>query len=101
MTGNSNRRERRLIPEKPIRKKSVLCGKMGEETVLYDEESGAIHVLNPTALHVWNCCDGKHGIEDIEHSVRDAFSVKEGRSIAADIVEAIERFYQDNLFENA
>lgn len=90
-----------MIPEKPIRKSSVLRGSKGNETVLYNEESGAIHVLNPTALLVWNLCDGEHGIEDIENTMRTEFSVSEDQSVTTDIEEVLERFSKEGLLENA
>ena len=90
-----------MIPEKPMRKDSVLRGSKGDETVLYNEESGAIHVLNPTALLVWNLCDGEHSIEEIENTMRAEFSVSEDQSVSKDIEEVIERFSKEGLLENA
>lgn len=89
-----------MTPEKPIRKDSVLSGNMGKETVLYNEESGAIHVLNPTALLVWDRCDGEHNLEDMEKAIRTEFSVGAEQSVAEDIVEVLENFSNEGLLES-
>jgi hypothetical protein len=38
---------------KPIRRPNVMVQDGEGETLLYGAEAGAIHVLNPTAKHIW------------------------------------------------
>ena len=83
----------------PLRKKSVLRRDMGEETVLYDEQTGAVHALNPTASLVWDLCDGKHSVGAMEESLRDRFNVGGGEAVAEDIRKVIERFQSEGLLE--
>jgi PqqD family protein of HPr-rel-A system len=85
---------------KPVRKQSVLRGTKGDETVLYNEESGAIHVLNPTALLIWNLCDGEHSLEDIEKAIRAEFSVGAEHPVSEDIQEVLENFSKEGLLES-
>ena len=35
------------------------------ETFLYDRQADVVHVLNPTALAVWELCDGAHSPDQI------------------------------------
>ena len=89
-----------MTPAKPVRKESVLRGSMGDETVLYNEESGAIHVLNPTALLVWNLCDGEHGLAEMEQAIRAEFSVGAEHPVSKDIQEVLENFSKEGLLES-
>jgi len=88
-----------MTENKPLRKKSVLCKRMGQETVLYAKETEAIHVLNPTALLVWDLCDGEHSVEDMEKAIRNEFSVSEEGTISQDIQGVIDRFFKEGLLE--
>ena len=85
--------------DKPVRKPSVISRKLGGETVLYDQETRAIHVLNPTAILVWDLCDGKHGLEEIERTLRAEFRAEEKAGVRDDVVRIIERFRAEGLLE--
>ena len=74
---------------------------MGQETVLYDKQTEAIHVLNPTAILVWDLCDGEHSLENMEKAIRNEFSVSEERTISQDIQGVIDRFFKEGLLENS
>jgi hypothetical protein len=37
---------------------------MGTELLLYDPKSDQVHILNETAMQVWEMCDGQH--EELE-----------------------------------
>lgn len=88
------------MPEnKPLRKRSVLCKRMGQETVLYNKESEAIHVLNPTALLVWDLCDGEHSVEDMEKAIRNEFSVGDEEKVSEQIQGVIARLSEEGLLE--
>ncbi|MCG3209549.1 MAG: hypothetical protein FOGNACKC_03176 [Anaerolineae bacterium] len=57
----------------PIQKPDIISQEAGDETILYRVESQTIHVLNPTARHIWELCDGRHTPADIARSLRAAF----------------------------
>ncbi|MFC1572218.1 HPr-rel-A system PqqD family peptide chaperone [Candidatus Eisenbacteria bacterium] len=82
---------------RPLRKNSLLIRRMGEETVLYDRNTGAIHTLNPTALLIWDLCDGKHALEDMEQAIRKQFSVGETETVLADIRDVLSHFREEGL----
>lgn len=44
----------------PHRRDGLVRYDSAPETFLYDEGSDVVHVLNPTALAVWELCDGAH-----------------------------------------
>ena len=38
---------------------------MDDEAVIYDLAHNAVHYLNLTAYHIWQCCDGNHTAGEI------------------------------------
>jgi hypothetical protein len=87
--------------DRPTRKPSVISKKLGQETVLYDQETRAIHVLNPTGILVWELCDGRHGPEEIEQALRAEFQAEEKAGILEDVRCIIERFHAEGLLEGS
>lgn len=85
---------------RPLRKPHVVSKKLGQETVLYDQETRAIHVLNPSALLVWELCDGRHGPEEIEQRLRAEFQAEEKAGVLEDVRGIIERFDSEGLLES-
>jgi len=61
--------------DSPVRKADVEMRKLGEEYLLHDPGTGALHVLNASARMVWEMCDGAHTLDDIERAMRDAYEV--------------------------
>lgn len=83
----------------PLRRSTVLRRDMGEETVLYDSKTGAVHALNPTASLVWDLCDGEHSLESMEEILRGQFAVSESESVSEDIRKVVDRFADEGLLE--
>ncbi len=88
-----------VAQDRPIRKSTVISKKLGLETVLYDRETRAIHALNPTAILVWELCDGQHSPEEIEHSLRAEYQAEEKAGVLEDVTRIIERFHAEGLLE--
>jgi hypothetical protein len=55
------------------------------ETILYDEDSDALHVLDPVATVVWNLLDGQTSLRDACTDLADAFDTDRVR-IEADVL---------------
>jgi hypothetical protein len=49
--------------------------------VIYDEEQGRVHYLNPTAAIIYEVCDGSKTVDDIRAFVRDAYGLGEEPSL--------------------
>jgi len=88
-----------VAQDRPTKKPSVISKKLGKETVLYDQETRAIHVLNPAGIIVWELCDGRHSPEDIEQALREEFRADEQDGILEDVRRIIERFHSEGLLE--
>lgn len=77
-----------------MRRVGVVARNLGDECLLYDEDGGAIHVLNPIAEFVWNLCDGTRTEADLEAAVREGYEVPEGSDVSGDIASILDEFEQ-------
>jgi PqqD family protein of HPr-rel-A system len=46
-----------------------------DEAVIYDEESGSVHLLNPSASILWQCFDGSSTLAELISDVCEAFQI--------------------------
>ena len=88
-----------MSPKGPLRKEGILSRKLGDEWMLYDPESGVVHIINATAESVWDLCDGLHGPDEIATSLRDTFEVPDGTPVRKEIDEIIEAFFDKGLLQ--
>jgi hypothetical protein len=44
---------------RPVRKQEVWLRQAEDENVVYDPDTGAVHILNATAVAIWVLCDGE------------------------------------------
>ena len=84
--------------DRPLKRRDIICQDMGTETLLYDAQAEAIHVLNPTALLIWNLCDGHHNLQDMKEKLRAAFSPTAEHDVLADIQQTLDTFAENDLF---
>lgn len=59
------------------------------EGVLYDDEHRAVHVVNPTALAVWSCYDGRASLARIADDLSTAYGAP--RDVVLDDVVRVTR----------
>ena len=83
--------------DRPLKRGDIICRDMGTETLLYDAEAETIHVLNPTALLIWNLCNGDHSFQDMERKIKAAFSLTAEHDVLADIQRTVDTFAKNNL----
>ena len=69
----------------PVRKDGISVTEIGDQVLLCGVDEEAIHFLNPTARLIWQLCDGRHSIDDIEHSIAERFDVSETTDVRGDI----------------
>ncbi|WP_069471326.1 PqqD family protein [Candidatus Marithrix sp. Canyon 246] len=82
-----------------LKKDKIVIRDMGDEAVLYNPQTKAIHVLNKTSSMVWEYCDGKHSLEMIENKIMGKFNVSNVQDVKDDIRETINQFSQLGLVE--
>ena len=81
----------------PQRRQDVIRRSAGQQTLLYDPAADAIHVLNPTALLVWELCDGQHTPAQIEALLRARFAAARQEEIADDVQAVLALFRDEGL----
>jgi PqqD family protein of HPr-rel-A system len=86
-----------VVERFPCRRADVVYQSAGEETLLYDPLADAVHVLNPTALAVWELCDGQHTLADIEAYLRVHFGDPVGQDVAGDVEAVLDTFEKEGL----
>lgn len=60
---------------RPHRAPSVAYTELDGEVVLYDEDTGHTHLLNPTAGVLWQCFDGEATLDELAADVADAYGI--------------------------
>lgn len=78
----------------------VVRQELEAEAVLYHSATGKIHILNKTAERIWELCDGKHSLADMEADLRKRFQISAETQVSQDIKETIEEFNSDGLLAN-
>lgn len=65
---------------------SVAGVELDGEMVLLDDDTGAMHTLNPTAGALWECFDGSGTVADIAADAAEVYSA-EPATVAHDVLE--------------
>jgi len=82
-----------------LRQSQIVFRDIGDEEVLYNPQTKAIHVLNKISSLIWECCDGKQSLEMIEKKIKEKFEVSSGQEVKGDIRETINKFSELGLIE--
>ncbi|MCF6148549.1 MAG: PqqD family protein [Candidatus Kuenenia sp.] len=86
--------------KKPKRKQEgIITQDIGNEIVLRNADEKTIHVLNTTARIVWELCDGDHTVEDIEHTLREKFSIPDNVNVLNDILNTLSTLSEKGMLE--
>lgn len=70
---------------------------IGNETLLLDSTGGAVHVLNATALVIWQLCDGKHTPSAIVSALHAQFDLQGVDTVAEDVKQTLTLFSDKGL----
>lgn len=81
----------------PRQSAEITQQQIGNETLLLDGQGKTVHVLNATALTIWECCDGNHTIPQIEAALREQFAVSAETPLTKDIDDALSQFHKKGL----
>lgn len=86
---------------KPCRRADLVFQPAGADMLVYDPAADIVHVLNHTALAIWEMCDGRHAAADIEAMLRARFAATERHDVAADVGAILNHFKAAGLLETA
>jgi PqqD family protein of HPr-rel-A system len=73
---------------------------LDDESVVYDDESGDLHHLNPTATIVLDLCDGSSTIGELSRTIADVFGMHADQ-VEPEIRTLIRLFRRGKLLEPA
>ena len=90
---------KRFEDMRPVKKRVVMCKKMGEEWVLYDAETESVHTLNPTAHFIWNLCDGQYSVEDMVEAIKTNFHEADKDDVFGQVQQVLDHFRAEKLLE--
>lgn len=79
----------------PCRKSSIEIRDLDEETILYSPATKHVHILNKTALLVWQLCDGQHSIADMAAAIAWTCSLSPGEKVENKIEQDIRCIIND------
>jgi PqqD family protein of HPr-rel-A system len=79
-----------VLNKRPIRSPDVWLRRTKTEVAIYDPASGAVHLLNDTALAIWELCDGETRVEEMVTAVCELCGMH--RDI---VVEDVDRILTD------
>ncbi len=57
----------------PGRRPAVLELDMGDGVILYDDGSGLVHHLNPSASIIWQLCEGEATVGELAADIAEAY----------------------------
>lgn len=80
----------------PQRRSDLEVRDIGDELLVLDRRNGRIHQFNRSAGLVWQCCDGRHSIEEIIDRVTQTYGVPV-ETVRGDVAAAIEKFSELGL----
>jgi hypothetical protein len=58
-----------LRQARPLRRPDVWLRRAGEENAAFDPDNGSVHIMNETALAIWELCDGKTQPEEMVEAI--------------------------------
>lgn len=83
---------------KPMKNGVISTRVIDGETILFNTQTNALHVLNLVASEIWNLCDGKHSFEDIVECLFDKFEASRDQ-IEEDVRKTLLQFEELGLLQ--
>jgi hypothetical protein len=80
------------------RSEETIWRKIEDETVIIKDDGLSVHMLNKTASHIWEMCNGDCGPDEISASLCERFDIsfEEAR---VDVIEVIGKLEQMGLLK--
>jgi hypothetical protein len=82
---------------KPLPSGRMVFQSLGEEALLYAEESELVCILNPIARFLWERCDGRTTVAELVGLVHQHFQTEADDTVLEDTMAVLERLVQCGL----
>lgn len=85
---------------KPLKRGEVWVRREGDQTAVYDPESGRLYALNASALALWELCDGETTAEEIAEALSELTG--SGKSATRrQVIDTLEQLLDQSLIETS
>ena len=85
------------LARRPRARTDLRSQEMGTELLLYDPKSDQVHILNETAMQVWEMCDGQHEEPEIAAELGRRYADIDAAVLEQDTARLIEDFLKKGL----
>ncbi len=89
-------REVNLMENQIAKAEDIIWRRIGDEIVVIKDDGLSVHVLNKTATHIWEMCNGDCGTDEIVASLCERFDVSL-KEASADVTDLLEKLAQIGL----
>jgi PqqD family protein of HPr-rel-A system len=72
---------------------------LGSDTMLYSQESEAVHILNATSAFIWESLERPHTAAELEGAIRSNFEIPEDADVRQDLEQVLAEFKEKGLVE--
>ena len=73
------------------RRDNVLSTTSGAETLLVDQTTGSVHVINQTAARVWELCADDPSVDEIVEGIAETYAIAPDE-VREDVYEMVRTF---------
>lgn len=87
------------MPAKLKARDDLAIVELDGEAVIYDEEQGSLHHLNPTATLVFSLCDGSADLRQLTEELSETFSVP-ADDMEGQLAELVEELRDQGLLKS-
>ena len=87
------------MPAKLKARDDLAIVELDGEAVIYDEEHGSLHHLNPTATLVFSLCDGSADLRQLTEELSETFSVP-ADDMEGQLAELVEELRDQGLLKS-
>jgi hypothetical protein len=84
------------ITARPLKRGEVWVRRDGDETAVYDPDSGQLSRLNPSALALWELCDGETTAEEMAEAISE-LTGSGAESVFEQVTETLRNFLGQGL----
>ncbi len=81
---------------KPARKSDVWLRQSDKENVVYDPDTGSVHLLNSTAMAIWVLCDGQTDPAEMVDAICELSGLP-GEVVVEDVRRILLQFEEANI----
>jgi PqqD family protein of HPr-rel-A system len=88
------------VQDRYVAKQLGTISRLSNELLIYDTETGSVHVLNSTARVIWESCHEPKTVGELVAILRSQFQVEDPRVISSDVQSILADFCGKGLIRH-